>query len=126
MRSRAIQLKEFFYELERIRTEKVGEEELADAKNFLTGVFPIRAETQEGLTNLIVNQHLYGLPDDYLQTYREHVDAVTADDVINAAQKYVRPDEMAIVIVGDAGEVRPQAESYAETVEIFDTEGKKK
>lgn len=119
-------LKEFFYELERIRTEKVGEEELADAKNFLTGVFPIRAETQEGLTNLIVNQHLYGLPDDYLQTYREHVDAVTADDVIDAAQKYVRPDEMAIVIVGDAGEVRPQAESYAETVEIFDTDGNQK
>ncbi len=119
-------LKEFFYELERIRQDKVGDEELADAKNFLTGVFPIRAETQEGLTNLIVNQHLYGLPDDYLQTYREHVDAVTADDVIDAAQKYVRPDEMAIVIVGDASEVRPQAEGYAETVEIFDTEGKKK
>lgn len=119
-------LKEFFYELERIRQDKVGDEELADAKNFLTGVFPIRAETQEGLTNLIVNQHLYGLPDDYLQTYREHVDAVTTDDVIEAAQKYVRPDEMAVVIVGDASEVRPQAEGYAETVEIFDTEGKKK
>jgi hypothetical protein len=40
-------LKEFFYELERIRDTDVGEEELADAKNFLTGVFPIRAETQE-------------------------------------------------------------------------------
>src|SRR5256714_6502670 len=72
-------LKEFFYELDRIRGDMVGEEELADAKNFLTGVFPLRAETQEGLTNLIVNQHLYGLPEDYLQTYREHVDAVTAD-----------------------------------------------
>lgn len=119
-------LKEFFYELERIRNEKVGDEELADAKNFLTGVFPIRAETQEGLTNLIVNQHLYGLPDDYLQTYREHVAAVTGDDVLDAAQKYVRPDEMAIVIVGDAAEVRSQAEGYAETVEIFDTDGNKK
>jgi len=119
-------LKEFFYELERIRSEKVSDEELADAKNFLTGVFPIRAETQEGLTNLIVNQHLYGLPDDYLQTYRDRVNAVTADDVIDAAQKYVRPDEMAIVIVGDAGEVLPQAESYAGSVEIFDTEGNQK
>src|SRR6185369_7200793 len=45
-------LKEFFYELDRIRDEKVSEQELADAKNFLSGVFPIRAETQEGLTNL--------------------------------------------------------------------------
>ena len=116
-------LKEFFYELNRIRDRKVGEDELADAKNFLTGVFPIRAETQEGLTNLIVNQHLYGLPDDYLQTYRENVDAVTVDDVQRVAVKHIRPDEMAIVIVGDADEVLPQAKDYAATVEIFDTEG---
>ena len=116
-------LKEFFYELERIRTDKVADEELADAKSFLTGVFPIRAETQEGLTNLIVNQHLYGLPDDYLQTYRANIDAVTVDDVQRVAQAYIRPDEMAIVIVGDVGEVLPQAESYAGSVEIFDTEG---
>lgn len=119
-------LKEFFYELERIRTDKVADEELADAKSFLTGVFPIRAETQEGLTNLIVNQHLYGLPDDYLQTYRANIDAVTVEDVQRVAQTYIRPDEMAIVIVGDAGEVLPQAESYAGSVEIFDTEGNRK
>src|ERR1043166_5226175 len=75
-------LKEFFYELDRMRNEKVGETELADAKNFLTGVFPLRAETQEGLTNLIVNQHLFGLPDDYLQTYRDHDDAVTVDEEV--------------------------------------------
>jgi len=116
-------LREFFYEFDRIRNERVGDIELADAKNFLTGVFPLRAETQEGLTNLIVNQHLYGLPDDYLQTYREKVDAVNADDVQRVAQKLVRPDEMAIVIVGDAKEVLPQAREYASSVEIFDTEG---
>ncbi|MGE3467317.1 MAG: M16 family metallopeptidase [Pyrinomonadaceae bacterium] len=121
-----VSLKEFFFELERIRDEKVGGEELADAKNFLTGVFPIRVETQDGLTNLIVNQHLYGLPEDYLQTYREHINAVTVDDVHMAAQKYVRPGEMAIVIVGDADEVIPQAASYAESVEIYDTEGNRK
>ncbi|MFZ1699651.1 MAG: pitrilysin family protein [Pyrinomonadaceae bacterium] len=119
-------LKEFFYELGRIRDETVGEEELGDAKNFLTGVFPIRAETQEGLTNLIVNQHLYGLDENYLQTYRQNVNAVTVDDVQRVAQAYVRPDEMAIVIVGDAKDVQPQAETYAESVEIFDTDGNRK
>ena len=119
-------LEEFFYELARIRDEKVRDEELADAKNFLTGVFPIRAETQEGLTNLIVNQHLYGLPEDYLQTYRENVNAVTVDDVKRVAIKHVRPDEMAIIIVGDADEVLPQAKEYADLVEIFDTDGNKK
>lgn len=116
-------LKEFFYELERIRTDLVADDELADAKNFLTGVFPLRAETQSGLTTLIVNQHLYGLPEDYLQTYRENVDAVTAEQVLSVAKRCVRPDEMAIVIVGDAEEVLPQVEGYAASVEIFDTDG---
>jgi len=116
-------LKEFFYEFDRIRNETVGDAELADAKNFLTGVFPLRAETQEGLTNLIVNQHLYGLSDDYLQTYRDKVAAVTADDVQRVAKRLVRPNEMAIVIVGDAKEVLPQAEKYSSSVEIFDTDG---
>ena len=78
------------------------------------------------MTNLIVNQHIYSLAADYLQTYREHVDAVTVDDVQRVAVKYVRPGEMAIVIVGDAGEVLPQVKEYAETVEIFDTDGNKK
>jgi zinc protease len=116
-------LKEFFYELDRIRNEEVPAEELADAKNFLTGVFPIRAETQEGLTNLIVNQLLYDLPTDYLQTYRAKVEKVTAADVQQVAQKYVRPDEMAMVIVGDAKDILAQSTDYAEAVEIFDTEG---
>ncbi len=121
-----VSLKEFFYELERIRDEKVSEAELADAKNFLTGVFPIRAETQEGLTNLLVTQFLYRLPEDYLQTYRDKVSAVTVDDVDRMAKKYVQPDKTAIVIVGDADEILPQVREYAADIEIFDTDGKPK
>jgi len=119
-------LKEFFYELERIRNEDVREDEIADAKSFLTGVFPIRAETQEGLTNLIVNQHLYGLPADYLETYRDKIDAVSIAEVRAAAEKYVRPAEMAIVVVGDEKEILDQVKPFADEVEIYDTEGNKK
>jgi zinc protease len=116
-------LKEFFYELARIRDEEVPQEELADAKNFLTGVFPIRAETQEGMTNLVVNKLLYGLPDDYLQTYREKIEKVSAGDVQRVAREYIRPDEAAIVIVGDAKEIVSQSSEYTDDIEIFDTEG---
>ncbi len=116
-------LREFFYELDRIRTEPVSEQELADAKNFLTGVFPIRAETQEGLTNLIVNQQLYELPGDYLQTYRANVEAISIEDVQRVANLYIHPEDLAIVVVGDAGDVLPQARSYTDKINIFDTEG---
>jgi zinc protease len=116
-------LKEFFYELNRIRDEKVSEEELKNAENFLSGVFPIRVETQEGLTNLIVSQQLYNLPADYLQTYRDKINAITIEDVERAAKKYITPEKLAIVVVGDAEEVLPQVNSYSDKIEIFDTEG---
>ena len=69
-------LKEFFYELERIRTEDVSQEELDDAINYLAGVFPIRAETQGGLTGLFSAQYLFDLPEDHLVTYRDKIRAV--------------------------------------------------
>lgn len=119
-------LKEFFYELNRIRDDEVSSDELRDAKNFLTGVFPIRAETQDGLTNLIVSQELYGLPQDYLNTYRQNVDAVTAADVLRAAKAYIHPENMSIVIVGDAGEILEQARGFADDIELLDTEGRRK
>jgi zinc protease len=117
-------LKEFFYELNRIRNEKVSEKELRDAKSFLMGVFPLRAETQEGLTNLLVSQQLFDLPADYLQTYRDKVNAVTLEDVERVAKKYIAPDKIAIVIVGDAEEILKQVKPYSTKIEVFDTEGK--
>ncbi len=119
-------LKEFFYELNRIRDESVLADELNDAISYLTGVFPIRAETQEGLTNLLVNQELYGLPHDYLQSYRENVGAVTVEDVQRVAKEHIRPEQVALVLVGDAREILKQARSYADSVEIFDKDGGEK
>jgi len=117
-------LKEFFYELNRVRNEKATEKELRDAKSYLTGVFPLRAETQEGLTNLLVSQQLYDLPPDYLQTYRDKINAVTLEDVERVAKKYISPEKIAIVIVGDAGEILPQVKTYSSKIEVFDAEGK--
>lgn len=119
-------LKEFFYELERIRNETVAEKELKDAKAFLTGVFPVRLETQEGLIDQLVQIKMFGLPADYLQTYREHVNAVTAADAQRVARQYVMPDKTAVVIVGDAAAIMDQIKPYSQTIEIYDTTGQRK
>jgi hypothetical protein len=76
------------------------------------------------LTNLLVSQQLYDLPADYLQTYRDKVNAVTLEDVERVAKKYISPDKIAIVVVGDAGEILPQIKPYSTKVNIFDAEGK--
>jgi predicted Zn-dependent peptidase len=119
-------LKEFFAELDRIRNEEVPAQELQDVKNYLTGVFPIRLETQEGLTGQILATQLYDLPNDYLATYREKINAVTASDIQRVAEKYIAPDRMAIVIVGDAAAISEQIKPFAGKIEYFDASGKSK
>ncbi|HEX5875004.1 MAG TPA: pitrilysin family protein [Pyrinomonadaceae bacterium] len=119
-------LKEFFYELERIRSTPVSEKEIADAKSYLTGVFPIRLETQEGLTDQLVQIKMLNLPNDYLERYRDRVQAVTIDEIRRVAEKYVRPDEAALIVVGDGTSVLDQIKPYCEDIEIYNTAGKRK
>jgi zinc protease len=119
-------LKEFFYELDRIGKEPVSEKEIADAKSYLTGVFPIRLETQEGLTDQLVQIKMLNLPDDYLQSYRDRVQAVTISDIQRVAEKYIKPDEAAVVVVGDGALVFDQIKPYCEDIEVYNTAGKRK
>ena len=119
-------LKEFFYELDRIRNEVVPEKEIANAKSFLTGVFPIQIETQEGLINRLVQIKMYGLAADYLQTYRDRINAVTATDIQRVARQYIQPDKVAMVIVGDAAAIVEQVKPYAQTIELYDMSGARK
>jgi len=119
-------LKEFFYELERIRSAPVTEKEIADAKSYLTGVFPIRLETQEGLTDQLVQIKMLNLPNDYLETYRDRIQAVTIEEIQRVAEKYVKPDEAAVIVVGDGAQVMQQIEPYAPDIEVYNTAGKRK
>jgi zinc protease len=119
-------LKEFFYELGRIRDEVVSDKEIRDAKSFLTGVFPLQIETQEGLINRLVQIKMYDLPADYLQTYRDRINAVTASDIQRVARQYVQPDKAALVIVGDAAAIIDQVKPYAQHIEVYDINGQRK
>jgi zinc protease len=119
-------LKEFFYELDRIRNERVSEKEISDAKSYLTGVFPIRLETQEGMTDQLVQIKMLRLPDNYLHIYRDRVQAVTLDEIQSVAQKYVKPDEAAVIVVGDGSAVLDQIRPYCEDIETYNTSGKRK
>lgn len=119
-------LKEFFLELEKIRNERVSEKEINDAKSYLTGVFPIRLETQEGMIDQLVQIKMLNLPNDYLQTYRDYVQAVTIDDIQRVAATYVRPDQAAIVVVGDGAQVTEQIKPFCEDIEAYTTSGKRK
>ena len=66
---------------------------------------------------------LFGLPQDYLFTYRDKLSAVTAEDILAAAGRHLHPDKMVTVVVGDAKSIRPQIEkAMGVAVEILELE----
>ena len=94
-------VREILGEIERMRREEIGEEELTLATSYLDGVFPIRYETTSAIAAALANLVIHDLPDDYYDRYREHVRAVTTRSVQRAAQEHLHPDQLRIVVVGD-------------------------
>jgi zinc protease len=88
-------------EIERMLRDGATHDEVAAARNYLAGIFPLELQTTEHLAAKLADIAIYDLPDDYFEHYRERITAVTADDVNLAARQYVRPAEMTIVVVGD-------------------------
>jgi len=120
----AATLTEIFYELDRMRALPVGEEELSDARNYLSGIFALGLGTQDGLAGQLATVYLNELPEDYLETYRERIRALTSDDVLAAARKYFDSANAQIVVVGDRKDVAEQAALFGE-LQVQDAQGKK-
>ncbi len=99
-------VREAVFEVEKFVTEGPSQEEIESSRDYIAGVFPLRFETTDHIASHVVNTLVYGLPDDYYQSHRERVRMVTQDDVHQAVVRSIRPDEMTIVIVGDAESVK--------------------
>ena len=99
-------LREILLEVNRIRGEKISEEELSLAKDYLEGVFPIRYETTAAIASALATLAIYGLPADYYDSYRANVHNVSGDAVLEAARQHLHPEQLQTVIVGDSGIVR--------------------
>lgn len=116
-------MREFMYELKRIREEKVTPEELDNAKRAIVGGFALSLEQPQALLQNIITQKLYNLPADYWDTYPQRVSAITTEDVQRVAQKYLDLGHLQVVAVGDASKTRDILNKYG-SVEVFDADGK--
>jgi zinc protease len=119
----AASLAEIFYELDKLRALPVPEAELLDAQNYVSGVFSMGLATQDGLLGQLVTVELNELPQDYLETYRAKVRAVSPTDMLATARKYFDSANMQIVVVGDRAHIEPQAALFGE-LEVYDAHGK--
>jgi zinc protease len=104
-------IRELLGQLERIREAAPEPDELAEVRDFLVGVFPLRFETTVGIAGAIEPLSVYDLPEDWWQTYRDRLEAVSTDEVLAVARELVRPDEALILLTGDASRVRGEIEA---------------
>jgi zinc protease len=97
-------------ELDAMRAAPPARAELHAARDFLVGVFPLRFETPPAVVGAIAGLLIHDLPMDELDRYRPAIEGVSAADVERAAREHIHPEELAIVLVGDADAIGPALE----------------
>ena len=75
------------------------------------------------MADLLADLRVYGLPDDYWDSFRTMIRKVSVNDALTAAKAYIHPESLVIVVVGTAAEIVPQLEKYG-PVRVVDAEGK--
>jgi zinc protease len=111
-------LKEVLEEMDRMAKEPVTKDELSNVKNYMSGLYLLRLETQDGLANQLNGMETLGLPENYLETYVTRVRSVEADQILAAAKKYMATGEAAIVIVGDAAKIGDAVKKFGEVTVV--------
>jgi zinc protease len=87
-------------EIRRFRKVPVTDMELADAKDYLTGVLPLQMEANEGVASILLDMHLYELGDDFIARYPDIINGVTKEEIQAAAQKYLSDEVYALSVAG--------------------------
>ena len=103
-------VREVLLEIDRMREAEITDDELTLATSYLEGVFPIRYETTAAIASALASLVIYRLPNDYFDTYRAKIRAITRTQVLETARTHLHPAAVQIVVVGDPRSVRTPLE----------------
>jgi zinc protease len=87
-------------EFARMRDDGVSEQELIDAKTYMTGSYPLRLDSNGKIANLLVGIQLEDLGIDYIDRRNGYIEAVTLEDISRVARRLLRPEDLEVVVVG--------------------------
>lgn len=116
---------EFMKELSDLRGPRPpSDDELAQAKASLVQSLPASFASVNGVNRSIASIYTQGLPEDYFQQFARDVNAVTKDDVVRVARKYIDPDHLTILVVGDRAKIEgPLAATKIAPITVLDVNG---
>ena len=95
--------------IENIRKEPVTDKELQDAKDYITGSFPRKMDTNSKIAELLTQVEFYNIGLNYFEMYEREITKVTKEDVLEAARKYLHPDNLYIIEVANLKEAGVKA-----------------
>ena len=104
-------VEEIFKEIQRIQKENVPADKLAEAKALYLGSFIMSTENPGTIARFALNKEIYKLPKNFYQNYIKNIEAVTAEDVKRVANKYIKFNNLRVVIVGKASEIAENLEA---------------
>jgi zinc protease len=96
-----VALDEIFKQIERMQNEMVSDEELSDAKAYLTGSFSRRLDTSRKIADFFASVEFFGLGADYIEKYPSYINSVTKEDVLRVAKKYLHTGYYVLVVVAN-------------------------
>lgn len=116
-------LVELLAQVRRMGAQPLTAEEFDRQKQTLVGRFPLQIETADAVASQVANSRLLGLANDYVQTYRQRLQGVTAEQAQAAARQGMRADAALIVVVGDAAKIAEKLKAIG-PVTVVDVDGK--
>lgn len=96
-----VAVKDIITQINRMRNEEVSDQELSEAKAYLTGSFPRRLDTNRKIADFLASVEFYKLGIDYVEKYPEFINEVTKEDVQRVAMKYLDAEKFVLVVVAD-------------------------
>ena len=112
-------LLEISREIDRLRTEPPTEEELEGVKNYMAGSFVRSNSTTGGIINQLYNIDFYGLEEDYLNKRINSIYSITPEKITEVASKYLDPEKMFLMVVGDVKATRSQIDAWKKADKKF-------
>jgi predicted Zn-dependent peptidase len=110
-------IKEILAEIDRLQAEPPSKDELIGIQNYLAGTYILQNSSRNGITTQLGYMDLHGLPATYASTYVKQVYAVTPQQVVEAAKKYIDDDRATIVVVGDRKVILEQLKGFGPIVD---------
>jgi zinc protease len=96
-----VTVEEILHQIDKLCSGPVSAEELSDAKAYLTGSFPRRLDTNRKIADFLATVEFYDLGIDYDKKYPDYINAVTKEDVLRVARKYLAAERFVLVLVAN-------------------------